>query len=1388
MDKDTRNAIERATQRARKLLNDDFVEQLAGDFDVHQDGTAAEGPGEHLKSKPREISRRQKIVAAIEHKRAAGMSAAEAVVDYVRDAAFTTLNRFVALKMLEARELVQECITKGEQSAGYREFCGMAPGVALLPESTGYRLYIESLFDELSTEVKVLFDRRDPASVLWPKRATFEALLDVLNATDVAGVWREDETIGWIYQYYNDPAERKKMRDESAAPRNSRELAVRNQFFTPRYVVEFLSDNTLGRIWYEMTNNRTRLKDQCRYLVLRPHESFLQPGEAAPVAAQQDNLSQEQLFQQAVHIPHRPLKDPREIRMLDPACGSMHFGLYAFDLFEVIYDEAWEIVHGGDEGRKSSANFATFVSFVAQYPNKFAFLADVPRLIIEHNLHGIDIDPRAAQIAGLSLWLRAQRNWQQHGLRPQDRPRIRRSNIVCAEAMPGEERFLDEFIEAHLSAVTERKLLAQLVRRVFDAMKLAGEAGSLLKIEEEIAGAVAEAKQKWLAGPKPEQARLFVDDTVPPTQRELGFDVTGITDETFWEKAEERIYAALQSYAEQAEHGGGYQRSLFANDAARGFAFNDLCRKRYDVVLMNPPFGDSSADTETYLSQAFPSWNKNLLCAFLARAASIICKGGKCGAIFDRTAIIKSTYETFRREVLLKTFHISSLADLGWEVLDANVETVSLVCDIDQNTANSDCFDVRDRNPLEKGSVLSDLILSPTSSSRRILNPETFKALPNAVIGYDIPQFVLRSFRQYPSLDSGGAKAHPGLQLKMDAFGRLRAEVNPNAIVKKDFVPMYNGGIYSPFYMPIIEMAYWRGTGAHLLVHPSTRWNNGHRYFQPGIGYGKRGNAVDSHVLPAGCLFTIEGLALFPSDIDSSWYYLGLTNSRLISVILSFFSGQHKHAGYVDLLPIPAWDSTSTLQAVISTKAKNIHEIKRADDCFNEVSTLFYCDRASALKTSISNAVTASRQVAIEITRLQGECNESVEKLFQLDKADSEFVKLRFSSFVSEDESSDEGLGDSRTSELESSAFSVMSYGLGCAFGRWDIRFAISEKPIPDLPDPFLPLPVCSPGQLLNEQGLPFRQEYVPAGYPVLIPWDGIMADDLGYPLDIEARVQQVLQVIWKDRWETIEREACEILGVRTLRDYFRKPAGFFAEHLKRYSKSRRQAPIYWPLSTASGSYTLWLYYHRLSQDTLYQAAALAKDKLAHEERRLDVLGLEYGSNPTATQRKELASQEAFVAELRGYHEEIARVAPLWRPDLNDGVILNYGPLWRLISHRPWQKSVKEAWDGLCTGEYDWAHLAMHLWPARVVPKCATDRSIAIAHDLENEFWAEGSDGKWKPRTTPLKSVEQLVRERSSPAVKAALKSLLDAPTASGKGRARGRRAASPAATERGSR
>ena len=597
MDKETRNAIERVTQRARKLLEEDFAAQLEGEFDVQRIGIVAAKPGSHLD--PRRAAQRERIVASIEHKRATGMTAAEAVADYLRDAAFTALNRFVALKMLEARELAQECISKGEDSAGYREFCGLAPGLPLLPESAGYRLYIESLFDELSTEIKVLFDRRDPASVLWPRRGTFEALLALLNGAELASVWGEDETIGWVYQYFNGADERRKMREESQAPRNSRELAVRNQFFTPRYVVQFLTDNTLGRIWYEMRGTKTVLAEKCEYLVRRPGEEF------AP----------------------RAKKDPRDLRVLDPACGSGHFLLYAFDLLLAIYEEAYA-------DPESPNGDATGKTLAEDYPSLDVLRKAVPGLVLTHNLYGVDIAPRCAQIAPLALWMRAQKASRDFGIGRAERTQIRRSNIVVAEPLVADEQIAKEFV-AKLGDAELGRVFMSLV----ESLKLAGDMGLLLRVEK-----LVKATRK--------QGELFA----PP---------------------EERIRAAIERFVREEASATNTRRRLFADDTAHGAALLAVAERKFDTVLMNPPFGAGSTRAKKDFERAYPRTN-DVYAAFVERGIELLAPRGRVGAITSRTGFFLSSFQKWREEVILQHAPPAVFADLGAGVLDsAMVETAA---------------------------------------------------------------------------------------------------------------------------------------------------------------------------------------------------------------------------------------------------------------------------------------------------------------------------------------------------------------------------------------------------------------------------------------------------------------------------------------------------------------------------------------------------------------------------------------------------------------------------------------------------------------------------------------------------------------------------------------
>jgi hypothetical protein len=490
MDSAIRNKLRNTVTQCRKLLEESIAQTLQGHFGIYRgnkDEVHVEDASRMTHLTEEDQAYRGDILDFLAHIKALSRTSKEAIDQLIREIAFTHLNRLCAYKMMETRQVwiggqrFREAVSRGQRSQGFMFYLADHREDKQLfqtgQQDVAYRHFLDWLGGILSEEIGVLFSPSDPANRLYPAQRILDEVLALINSEELAVIWTEDETIGWVYQYFTPKELRDQARKQSQAPRNSYELALRNQFFTPRYVVEFLTDNTLGRIWYEMRQGETKLVEQCRYMVRRPNEVFLQEGESAPETADEntDDLSQETLLKQPAYVPHRPKKDPRELKILDPACGSGHFLLYCFDLLQTIYEEAYDDPDIGPRLKKD-------------YPTLDALRRDVPGLILSCNLCGIDIDPRATQIAALTLWLRAQRGFQAMDFKA-DRPRIAQTNIVCAEPMPGESTLLDEFVTG-----LHPPVLGQLVRMVFDKMQLAGEAGSLLKIEADLAGAVAEAK------------------------------------------------------------------------------------------------------------------------------------------------------------------------------------------------------------------------------------------------------------------------------------------------------------------------------------------------------------------------------------------------------------------------------------------------------------------------------------------------------------------------------------------------------------------------------------------------------------------------------------------------------------------------------------------------------------------------------------------------------------------------------------------------------------------------------------------------------------------------------------------------------------------------------
>ena len=559
-DQSTRNRLQRFVNDARLVLEEEFIRQLQNDYGMDPNsGTVAELASlRHINDAQRESARILRDTLA--HYRAVGdMDAKQGLERIVREQAFTVLNRLAALRMAEARGLLFESVDNGFQAQGFQLYARLS-GPGLGETGDAYRVYLFSVFDELAQDLPGLFDRYSPQGRLFPREAALLQVLNLINDADIAPLWSEDETIGWIYQYFNSKAERKAMRDASPqAPRNSRELAVRNQFFTPRYVVEFLVDNTLGRLWFNATGGATVLRERCKYLLVKPDET--------PRAATK-------------------LRDPRTLKLLDPACGSMHFGLYAFDLFAEIYREAWawERQHGPGSLEVSTQHEAALKPLSQTYEDQAAYSRDVPRLIIEHNIYGVDIDPRAAQIASLALWLRAQRAWQDAGEKAKDRPLIGRGHVIAATAPPAERELRQQFA----ASLDQRD--AELFEKTLQLLKGLPELGVLLQVERELPHLIRQVYVGKGTG-------LFAQQ-----------------EKESWQQAEARLRIALTEFAQAAN--STYQGRLFALDALQGLRLIDLCREVFDVVVMNPPFGQATSSVRSYLEDCYPIEKADLLTAF----------------------------------------------------------------------------------------------------------------------------------------------------------------------------------------------------------------------------------------------------------------------------------------------------------------------------------------------------------------------------------------------------------------------------------------------------------------------------------------------------------------------------------------------------------------------------------------------------------------------------------------------------------------------------------------------------------------------------------------------------------------------------------------------------
>lgn len=597
------------------------------------------------------------------------------------------------------------------------------------------------------------------------------------------------------------------------------------------------------------------------------------------------------------------------------------------------------------------------------------------------------------------------------------------------------------------------------------------------------------------------------------------------------------------------------------------------------------------------------------------------------------------------------------------------------------------------------------------------VSPSSFEQVPGSPFAYWVSEQVRAVWKTTRTVSTSDIQAISTSPLNEDfRYFRCWWEVKgANIGRKKQWVRLSKGGDFSRYYSNVHMLAAWddaeltyRGfTGT--VNRPLKRPASVDHFFKAGITYSRRSQiGFSARALPEGAIFHDKGPGIFGAR-DVLPVALGILNSKPFALFLQLqMSFGSYEVGVIQRTPMPSLHTEKAIQ--IGRLAARCASIRQRQDSGGELSTLFAipCLLRVSGESLVERIASWQKQVDQDDTIIisnQQQIDSLAFDLYGIEAGEQPVVSnveaIDQGSIADEspsEEAEEPDKQDPTSYDRDSLVADLIFYFVGLAFGRWDIRFAIDQSLPPALPDPFAPLPICPPGMLTGGDGLPATED--PPAYPLRVQWDGVLVDDPDHVSDIVRHVRVVLELIWKDRADAIEKEACEILGVKELRDYFRKPGkgGLWDDHIARYSKSRRKAPIYWLLQSSKKSYAVWLYCHRIDKDTLFKVLVnTVEPKAKNADRELTELRTR---RTTATGKdikaldRQIEKQDAFVSELRDFEDKLRRAAELnLTPDLNDGVVLTIAPLRELV---PW-KEAKAYWDELLAGEYAWSSIGKQL-------------------------------------------------------------------------------------------
>jgi nucleotide-binding universal stress UspA family protein/SAM-dependent methyltransferase len=844
---------------------------------------------------------RKVVDAYLKLREETGVNHNDAVVEFLRETAYTWANRLIALRCMESRELIDPVILQqdayGGRSLEHHRLAQRQPELCA-GEDDGLFAVLDKVFREQTQRLPMLFNPQAPGIALRPSPAAIKDCfgflslnVDTLQKNRIR--IREDENalpdaeppnpfvapdaLGWTYQYWNTEEKDRvfeKVRTVKGTKIAGADIVPATQLYTEDYMVKFLVQNSLGATWMAMHPDST-LSEHWEY--------YVRDADRAPVVT----------------------KPVRAITFLDPACGSGHFLIEAFDLYFAMYQAEGELTEP----------------------------EDICTAILTQNLFGIDIDARAVQIAEAALWMKAaERSFDYSGAA---------TNLVAATASHLKGPAWEEF----LASFTKEPSIGRVLGKFAHTMEHIDEIGSLARPAEDLQAIIHKEHATWEQQVREQKEAnfLFPEMRIEALSGQLEFNE--ISDEEFGDRLFYRARAGIDTFTEKARESGEFDDQMLASETRAGFRLVDLLSRKYDVVAANPPFMGSknfAPALKQHVERHYKPGKRDLYAAFIIRDCELANPGGRVAMVTQQSWMFLRSFAELRavdsdkldllnddafpgllRGTTLETLaHLgpNAFGEIGGEVVNTALFTLSVASPSLEHRLTAFRL-VGPKNPEEKNSLLIQALSTHVHTAKSQPIQHRFLRIPECPLCYWLRDRFFDALQSPLRLDSF-AQVRQGLATTDNSrFTKCLWEVSSiGRTIEGHPVGRWfkyaKGGRYQKWSGLEWLVVDWRHDGAaikqHVLRGPgTTHWSrrvaNYEYYFRPGLTYTQMSRGSMGTRLLTDSIFDVKGMAIFLDDgvcsLDGLSAFL---STHVASYLLRVVTQNLEfHAGYVAGMPLP---------------------------------------------------------------------------------------------------------------------------------------------------------------------------------------------------------------------------------------------------------------------------------------------------------------------------------------------------------------------------------------------------------------------------------------------------------------------------------------------------